>query len=213
MKLWLVFYSLHTFFVYVLPLVLMDTAHTAISRPLKAQHSTVDSSNISKENLTEIPTETQIDPDPTIYYTSERQMLEKIKAMEVYIRNRRVVRILIVIVIVFFMLWCPFIVIRLLKHAGMHVNELVYKVSQMIILTTTAVNFLFMRLSVGDCVACFVRYCAVRISQSISELHVSVSLIERRVWQRWWIPCWSKLTNRVLFSYCLGEISLSCGRV
>jgi len=61
---------------------------------------------------------------------------------EIYRREKRVkaIRLLFVVTITFFMLWTPFIILRLLRDAGVHVNKYLYTFSEIIIFSSTAVN-------------------------------------------------------------------------
>ena len=70
-----------------------------------------------------------------------RRKSEVAKLMKLNLRNKKIVKLLLVVTVLFVILWSPNIFIRLLKHGGMEVNEIAYKISHLMILTTTAVNF------------------------------------------------------------------------
>ena len=61
---------------------------------------------------------------------------------EVSRREKRVkaIRLLFVVTVTFFALWTPFVFMRLLRDAGVHINMYIYTFSEIIIFSSTAVN-------------------------------------------------------------------------
>jgi len=55
-------------------------------------------------------------------------------------QRQKVIRILVVITIVFFVLWTPFIVVRLLKYFSVEVHSLLWRGTQLLVFGNTAVN-------------------------------------------------------------------------
>ena len=56
-------------------------------------------------------------------------------------KNRKLSKLLFAVTFTFVVLWSPNIIIRLMKHGGLHVNLIAYKFSQLLLVATTAVNF------------------------------------------------------------------------
>ena len=127
----LAFYGVHSLFVFILPLIYMTITFYKIVQVLRGTESST-RDKINKDfNSTGL----------TIACCRERKASEGAKLRKLLLRNKKIVKILLVVTVVFVILWSPNIIIRLLKHGGMKVNEIAYKVSQIMILTTTAVNF------------------------------------------------------------------------
>ena len=123
----LIFYTIHALFVYFLPLCLMVFTHYKLSTTLNrsAQRNVDPSDNPSGNDI----------------YTNECKHMGYMRKRRQRQRNRRVIHLLITITVIFTILWSPFISIRLLDHAGIHVSDLAWMVSQLLALTSTSVNF------------------------------------------------------------------------
>jgi len=63
-------------------------------------------------------------------------------AAELTRREKRMnaIRLLFVVTVIFFTLWTPFIFMRLIRDAGVEVYDIIYKFSEIIIFSSTAVN-------------------------------------------------------------------------
>ena len=107
----LIFYTVHSFVVYLLPITVMCISHVKITRALKAKKNISTKSN---DNCTN--------------YDRTRK------------RRLKVIKLLLIITVIFCVLWSPFIVIRIIKYSGNSIHELVWRASQLVIITNTAVN-------------------------------------------------------------------------
>ena len=109
----LAFYVTHSVVVYLLPLILMAWAHLRILRTINAHRV----------------------PSVTGHLPGQ-------KARTGSMKKRRAVRLLKTITVVFFVLWTPFIFVRLIKYFDVSVNTWLWKASQLLILSSTSVNSL-----------------------------------------------------------------------
>lgn len=126
-----IYYSIHTGFVYLLPLFVMIMTHYKISKYLRSREHDQNDSNDMEDGLNDVCRR----------YVSERKKLEKIKAMKKRCQNLKVIKILIVIIALFFSLFSPYMIMRMLKFFDIYVNEMVWKGSNLLLLATCAVNF------------------------------------------------------------------------
>lgn len=55
-------------------------------------------------------------------------------------KHLKAIRLLFVVTVTFFVLWTPFILMRLVREAGAHIHEYLYKFSEILIFSSTAVN-------------------------------------------------------------------------
>ena len=122
----LAFYGLHTLFVFVLPLVYMALTFYRIVRALyTSEKSTRDKLN---ENF-------------ACETSRVRKQSEEAKLVKMRMRNRKITQVLLVVTLVFVLLWCPYLVMRLVKHSGLNLSSVAWKASQLVMLSTSAVNF------------------------------------------------------------------------
>ena len=124
----LIYYSIHTLVVYVIPLLIMVTTNYIIFTFLRNKiRITVDLHREYMLHNIDSPAQERRSIMETLY--RQRQ------------RNRKVINILLVVTLVFFLLWSPFIIIRLLRYSYISVPPILWKTSQFMILTTAVVNF------------------------------------------------------------------------
>lgn len=156
----LIFYTVHSVIVYILPLVILLVAHYKISRVLESQRirsrerlhtnrrSTSETNHVETNNISNVMVST--DGHSTLEYKpsplgdkqiTECNPKERSKSMRTLTRRSNIIRLLIVITTIFLVLWTPFIVVRLLMYADVKINEVVFVATQLLIFTNTAVNF------------------------------------------------------------------------
>ncbi|XP_065665980.1 muscarinic acetylcholine receptor M3 [Hydra vulgaris] len=119
----LAFYITHSIFVYFLPISFMCWSHIKISRVLiqPKKHFTSKNKTYPKACC------------------DNKNNLNKNKH-EAKMKSLKVVKLLVAVTMVFFVLWTPFIALRLLKYLGVKVPNNVWRISQLLILGTTAAN-------------------------------------------------------------------------
>lgn len=124
----LVFYTVHAFCVYILPLCLMIFTHCKLFRTLQNQSHSF----------------TGPDDQPTgnNRYANEVRNKSHMRKRRQRRRNKKVIHLLITITVIFIMLWTPFLTIRLLDHAGVKISNITWLVAQLLALTSTSVNFI-----------------------------------------------------------------------
>jgi len=132
----LMFYIIHSVLVFLVPLFLMCLSHLKISNALVSQQRRL---TVNKQCLT---TKMDINKNLSISTTSsEKEFKTKSTRRQQKAKGRmNVIRLLMVVTLIFFMLWSPFIVIRLCKYNNMHIHETLWKGSQLLMFGTTAVN-------------------------------------------------------------------------
>ena len=153
------FYTVHSVVVYLIPLTIMIWAHHRISAIIaahkvpgnnlgsqathgnevnknKAGHSSEDGPSAEEKQVVfETPKENT--------GTKLRRVLSRRKTGSRYksIRSRKkVIKILITVTMTFFLLWTPFILIRMLLYYGLPVHAFIWRGTQLLILSSTAVN-------------------------------------------------------------------------
>ena len=162
----LIYYSTYSMVVYVIPLLMMAFTHWRISRCVRENHRRQQKSHIShlfdgkSENLAVClslkeessggsdTAEESNDMKPNgIHKVLLAPIMQlKLKASfaerELKRNDRRIkaVRMLFVVTVTFFLLWTPFIIMRIFVLAGKHIDSNVYKFSEILIFKSTAVN-------------------------------------------------------------------------
>ena len=136
-----------------------DTARRPSLIPIQSEGKKMQSVNVcstiqeedSGISAGEMPTNESETPKPKCsptnrgFLTSVSTLSRKLRREADRDYNRRekrirVIKILFVVTITFFVLWTPFIFMRLIMLAGIDVNEYIYKFSEVLLLSSTAVN-------------------------------------------------------------------------
>ena len=122
----IIFYSVQTLLVYVLPLIFMIKSHFRIFNMLqrKIYHTSNDRS--------------QSDGAKRNGFV-ERRSVDRLRSKQRQ-RNHRVNRLLLIVTIMFFLLWTPFVVIRMLRFY-IYVPEVSWKISQFLVMVMCSINF------------------------------------------------------------------------
>ena len=84
-------------------------------------------------------------------------------------RNLAVIKLIEVVTMSFFVLWTPFICLRLIKYSGVEVDEMLWRGCQLLIFSTTAVNFI-----IYSFMSPMFREAFKTILKTICNCHVSV---------------------------------------
>ncbi|XP_066911234.1 orexin receptor type 2-like [Clytia hemisphaerica] len=138
------FYIVHSILVYMVPLGVMCFSHWFISKALIRQKMrTFSTYSSSIDQITKDVDETDVNKNES----QASHIGGKLDGKKEWKRNvkqankrMKVVRLLLVVTIVFFVLWTPFIVVRLLKYFSVEINELLWRGTQLLIFGNTAVN-------------------------------------------------------------------------
>lgn len=154
-----IFYTIHSVVVYLIPLTIMIWAHHKISKIIAAHK--VPGNNLGSEKMCEnevnknrgnhLSDERASAEEKQVVFdtpkerpgTKLRRVLSRRKNGSKYksIRSRKkVIKILITVTMTFFILWTPFIVIRMLLYYGLPVHVFIWRGTQLLILSSTAVN-------------------------------------------------------------------------
>ena len=75
-------------------------------------------------------------------------------------RNGKAIKVLMVIVGLFFVMWTPYIVVRLVRYSGVEVAKVIWRLSQAAMFLSTCVNFvtyMSMNKQIRDTVKSFFR--------------------------------------------------------
>ena len=147
------FYIVHSVLVYLVPLAVMSFSHFFISRALIRQKmrtfstfscstdqitKSVDDLDHNKNDQTSLP------PTPRAQIKlgahTKNNKSEWKRNVKQATKRMRVVKLLLVVTIVFFVLWTPFIVIRLSLYFSVKINNLLWRGTQLLIFGNTAVN-------------------------------------------------------------------------
>ena len=144
----LIYYAVQSTFVYLVPMAIMTFCHFKLSKILLEKKK-----NIILQNLTD-----------------DARLKEHRKMM-------KAVQLVFILTVTFFLLWSPFIFIRLINHAGVEINRTLKKFSHFCVFCSTANNFIihsvkqkdfrnsFKRLLCG----CFVRECSAKLTTVVSS--------------------------------------------
>lgn len=136
----LAFYVVHSVVVYLFPLTIMIFSHVKISQALR---NLATRNKVCKQTSHEMNCNIE-QPPPTI---EDRKSSEH-GTLELHIKNRKesmnyrfnIVKLLAVVTIIFFILWTPFITVRLIMYMGVHVNEIIWRATQLLIFGNTTIN-------------------------------------------------------------------------
>ena len=156
-----VFYTIHSVLVYFIPLTVMIWAHHNISSviaahkvpgsnlPNKKTHEDEVNKNGIKDRHTDEDGKSAEEKQVIFEAPKEktgtklRRVLSRRKSGNRYksIRSRKkVIKILVTVTVTFFILWTPFVVIRMLLYYGLPVHVFIWRGTQLLILSSTAVN-------------------------------------------------------------------------
>lgn len=135
----LIFYITHSFLVYLLPLTLMCFSHYKICQTLAKQKQRLAVSQNVIINRIDKYFSSNSDHDEIYDDKGTRKMLKPEKAN--YSRTR-IIHLLLVVTSIFFVLWTPFIIIRIIKYSQVDVSDYLWRASQLLMFTTTAVNII-----------------------------------------------------------------------
>lgn len=155
------FYVIHSVIVYLIPLTIMCCSHLSISKVLLEQKIKTglsqtftaaasrnkradDTASSEESDLNKITTTKQkVTAKASTASTNNLRLADNItKKQKQNTVNRRmkIVKLLVVVTTIFFVLWTPFILVRLLQYTGVHVNQMLWRASQLLIFGNTAVN-------------------------------------------------------------------------
>ena len=176
-----IFYTIHSVVVYLIPLTIMIWAHHKISKIIAAHK--VPGNNLVSEKKHEsevnkngykeaVSTEIVCDGEKSVEEGKQvvfetpketagaklRRAMSRRKTGSRYknIRSRKkVIKILVTVTVTFFILWTPFIVIRMLLYYDLPVHVYIWKGTQLLILSSTAVNGLIYALMSPQFRRCF----------------------------------------------------------
>ena len=155
----LIFYIVHSLIVYFLPLLILCFSHYKISGVLEKQrqrsHDRLGSrpnSNIqvTRNNMSNFSesdgNSTRLEDIPSQLssncLTTSTGTKKQSKNLRILTRRSNIIGLLVVITSIFLILWSPFIVVRLLMYADVKFNEVIFRASQLLVFTNTAVNFI-----------------------------------------------------------------------
>lgn len=174
-----VFYTIHSVVVYFVPLTIMIWAHHKISKIIAAHKApgehlvakTTNENEASTSESSKVETccngnQSVVEDRQTVFHCMPkektgiklRRVLSRRKASSKYknIRSRKkVIKILITVTVTFFILWTPFILIRMLLYYDLPVHVFIWKGTQLLILSSTAVNSLIYALMSPQFRRCF----------------------------------------------------------
>ena len=71
---------------------------------------------------------------------NNRENFKRMKAESA--RNAKIIRLLVIVIAVFTVVWTPYIIIRIIVFSGIIINSFVYRGGQLLILSSTGVNFI-----------------------------------------------------------------------
>ena len=173
-----VFYTIHSVVVYLVPLSIMIWAHHKISGVI-ATHRVPSSMPINQEvsdsEINRNGCESNASGCESSTISSEGKQGEKStlqahkpsKLRRVFSRRttaskyrhmrgrKKVIKILITVTVTFFTLWTPFIITRMLLYYGLSVHVYIWRGTQLLILSSTAVNGLIYALMSPQFRRCF----------------------------------------------------------
>ena len=150
----LVYYSVHTVIVYVLPLIVMFTTHFKIFKflnkhiRLTAAHnrqyvvnnnnSNNNNSNNNENNNNNNNNENNNNNNIDGIHLEFRSRVTRVHSQRQ--RNRKVMNILAVVTLVFLLLWSPFVIIRMMANCGVLVDDIAWDIAQILMMVAAAIN-------------------------------------------------------------------------
>lgn len=163
----LIYYTTYSMVVYLIPLFLMGFTHWRITKSVRDNHQRqqkyLKSSHILSNTgtLTRYPSNEDEEEEAHEVTEDEDEMVKPHKCHKVLCgpmmqlkkkvcyfdrenkrqeKRMKVVRMLFVVTVSFALLWTPFIILRVVMLAGTYINHYVYKFTEVLILSSTAVN-------------------------------------------------------------------------
>ena len=123
----LIYYSILTVMLYLIPLAIMITAHYSIFKFLRNKVQI----SVDLYRQSALQNETSANTKRFRSKTLLRQRQ----------RNRKVIKMLFVVTLVFVLLWSPFVFIRILRFSNVSIKSIIWKISQFLIMIQGVVNF------------------------------------------------------------------------
>jgi len=164
----LIYYYTFSAVTYILPLIIMAFAHWRISASVRngprlnrpqgnpsanicytiKEESSNGSSNVSNESVVENTPESKSRKASGVQrallgsFTTIKRKAAHLAERDLSRREKRLkaIRVLFIVTVVFFILWTPFIFMRIIALSGIKINGYVYKFSEVLIFSSTAVN-------------------------------------------------------------------------
>jgi len=162
----IIYYSTYSMVVYVTPLLVMAFTHWRISRSVRKHHRRATSFSpaprfFEHKDRTDSPCLTIKEGSPDDKNTMEETELPKNRFHKVLLgsimqlranrssvenihkrndRRIKAVRMLFVVTVAFFILWTPFIIMRVVSLSGRIIDSYLYKFSEILVFSSTAVN-------------------------------------------------------------------------
>ena len=151
------FYGLYSVMVYLLPLIIMAFVHWRISCSVKQKNKKASGNELLEKpvkkssicfTIQEEGNNTVSEPNYSGVHKALLQtfgtLKRKINSLErdkVRASKRmKAIRLLFVVTVTFFVLWSPFTLFRILRLAGIGISGYLYKFSELLIFSSTAVN-------------------------------------------------------------------------
>lgn len=149
----LIYYAVQSAIVYLAPMTIMTFCHSKLSKVLLEKKK-----NIILQNLTD-----------------DARLKEHRKIM-------KAVQLVLILTVTFFLLWSPFIFIRLIHHAGVEINQKLDKFSHFCVFCSTANNFIIYSVKRKDFRNSFKRLlCGCFVRESSAKPTTVVSSNEERL--------------------------------
>ena len=123
------YYSLHALFVYLIPLFIMVFAHCKLSSTLRL-------ATLSSNDQLRHP-----DEGGRNKFANEAKEQLFVRKKRQRARNKKVIKLLITITVLFVVLWTPFIMVRLVDHAGVKIETRIWMMTQLLAFLNTSLNF------------------------------------------------------------------------
>ena len=136
----LIFYIVHTVFLYCLPLVIICFSHVCIAKVLvkrKSQKLTNLNVSFNNEQLQDEVTNSTCNIVDNLNHKEDLKRLRSEQA-----RNEKIIRLLLIIFLTFAVIWTPYIVTRIYIYSGHFIAEIVIRTFQVLILSSTGINFI-----------------------------------------------------------------------
>ena len=137
----LIYYAIQSAFVHLAPMAIMTFCHSKLSKVLLQKKKTIILQNL----------------------TDDARLKEHQKIM-------KVVQLLLILTVTFFLLWSPFIFVRLINHTGLGINRTLDKFSHCCAFCSTANNFIIYSIIQKDFRNSFKRFlCGCFVKESSAK--------------------------------------------
>lgn len=137
------FYVIHSIVIYLLPLAVMLYSHLRIKCILKnlPKKTGLDRKRASPPPPTPLTSPIGINEENhCTRNTFKSDNIDPRTSQESVQRRLRIIKLLATVTIVFFVLWTPFILMRILMYGDIFKNEIIWRVSQLLIFGNSGVN-------------------------------------------------------------------------